>query len=185
MTTLATKYTSSSALRLVAIEELLSRSATFQTRIGASNETDAKLKIYAGEITLEDVLAMLEGGTLEVARPCAIIGLQAHLYQQIGQGAAIQLGVSGAVWLLLVDNATNQNSYKLSLLDFVDWTGNTIDDIANLVAQDVGATDYTLWPFSTAHMFLEPFRQDLADRKSDDYWIVGYIFADAINGGGA
>jgi hypothetical protein len=160
MTVLATQYTSSSALRLVAIEELVSRSARFQSRVGAGNATDAKTKVYAGEITLDDVLAMLEGGTLEVARPCAIIGLQAHLYQQIGQGAGTQLGASGAAWLLLLDNAQHSDNHKLSLLDFTDWTERR--------ARRHRATwSATTWARRTTRcgrsspcsMFLEPLRQ--------------------------
>jgi hypothetical protein len=183
MTTLATKYKGSLALRLTGVEELIARSATFQKRTGAPTIAAAKDKIYGGELTLLDVIEMVDGGTLEVARPCAIIGTQSHMYSQIGQGGSILLGASGAVWVLFVDNPSDPASYKLSLYDFCDWTSAVMDDVAELCGDDVGADDYTLWPFSAAHMFVEPFRQDLMDRKSDDYLLVGYSLADAIDGG--
>jgi hypothetical protein len=89
MTTLATQYTGSLAMRLKGAEELIARSARFQAKVGAGNSEEAKNKIYGGEVTIFDVLAALEGegGTLEVARPCAIIGVQGHLTSKSDRGA--------------------------------------------------------------------------------------------------
>ena len=173
-------YTGSLALRLVGAEELLARSAAFRKRVGAADSAQAKEKIFAGEITLEDVLAMVAGGTLQVARPCAVIGVQNHTYDQIGQGAAIELGASGAVWVLFVDNPRTGHDHKTSLLDFVDWISAVLDEVAASVADDIGAADYTLWPFSRAQLFFEPYRPDVADRKTDDFWLGGYLLFDAI-----
>jgi hypothetical protein len=72
------------------------------------------------------------------------------------------------VWILFLDNPTNPDTHKLSLLDFVDWTSATMDEVAANVAKDIGATDYTLWPFASIRMFLEPLRNDVVARQSDD-----------------
>jgi hypothetical protein len=180
-------YTGSLALRLAGAEELLARSATFQARCGkdSGDFSGAKTHIHAGELTLLDVVEMVEGGTLALARPCAILGVQMHSYTQISQGGGNTLGANGAVWVILTDNAKSPDNHKLSLLDFCDFASGVMDDIAQLFGQDYAeSTGSTLWPFSSIAMFMEPLRPDIADRQADDYWICGYMLRDAINGGG-
>jgi hypothetical protein len=79
-----------------------------------------------------------------------------------------------------MDNAQQPQSHKLSLLDFADWTSAVIDEVAALLGTDVTPNDgYTLWPFRSVQMFLEPLRTDIADRKADDYWVCGYALRDS------
>lgn len=174
-------YTGSLALRLVGAEELLARSEAFRRRVGAADIATAKNSVYFGELT--DVLNMAGGGTLALKRPCAILGADRHAYLQIGQGAQIDLGVDGGVWVIFCDNPKDPQNHKLSGFDFCDWFSRCMDEVAELCGQDVGAQDATLWPFNSVRMFLEPFRPDLADRESDDFWIAGYLLSDSINGG--
>lgn len=181
-----TTYSGSLALRLAGAEELIARSTAFQKRVGAGSIAQAKDKIYGGELTLIDVLEAVEGGTLAPARPCALIGPESHSYSQIAQPAGNVLGANGAVWVLFIDNASDPDNHKLSLLDFADWTSGTLDDIASLVGKDYGATGdgaTTLWPFNAVRMLFPPLRQDVADRKADDYWISGYVLFDSIGSG--
>lgn len=175
-------YTGSLALRLTGAEELLARSAAFRARVGAGTVAQAKERVYCGELTLDDVLAMLAGGTLEVARPCAILGVQRHSYTQLGQGAALTLGASGGVWVLFSDNPRTGHDHKTSLLDFTDWISAVMDEVAALVATDIGAANYTLWPFHRIELFFEPYRPDVADRETDDFWLGGYLLFDHIDG---
>jgi hypothetical protein len=182
-----TTYSGSLALRLVGAEDLFCRSAAFRKRIGAADSAAARANVHAGELTLEDVLAVIGGATLSVARPCVIIGVQSHSYVQIGQGAQIDLGTNGAVWAIFSDNARTPENHKLSMLDFVDWISQVTDQVAELVGRDRGEQDAesTLWPFSGIRQFFEPFRPDVADRQADDYWLGGYLLFDSINAGGA
>jgi hypothetical protein len=168
-------YTGSLALRLTAVEELLCRSARFRAQVGAGSERAAAAKVHGGE--LSDVLNLVAGGTLDVARPCAIIGAQRHGYVQIGQGSSLELLAVGAVWVMFLDNPKFPADYKLSLLDFADWTSRVMDEISLDVGRD------TRWPFSAIRMFFEPLRPDLADRAADDYWLGGYVLDDTVNAG--
>jgi hypothetical protein len=180
-------YNGSLAMRLAGTEELLVRTAAFRGKVGAANIDAAREKVYVGELL--DVLAMGEQGTLEVARPCAIIGIMSHSYSQIGQGAQIDLGANGAVWVLFADNPDCPEQHKQSCLNFVDWTSAVMDEVAGLVGRSVddgtGQLGLALWPFNSISMFFEPTRPDFADRRTgDDYWLGGYVLHDAINGGG-
>jgi hypothetical protein len=71
-----TPYSGSLALRLAGAEELIARAPAFQKKVGAANIDEAKKRIYGGEVTLIEVLEAITGGTLESARPCAVIGVQ-------------------------------------------------------------------------------------------------------------
>jgi hypothetical protein len=181
-----TTYSGSLALRLAGIEELLARSATFQKRMGAGSVSQAKDKIFAGEMTLLDALDAVEtGSTLSDVRPCAIVGPEMHSFMQLSQGSQLGLGADGAVWVLLTDNPKNPENHKLSLLDFTDWTSAVMDEVAALVGKDYGATGpgaTTLWPFNAIRMLLPPLRPDLADRQGEDYWLCGYVLFDSIGG---
>ena len=176
-------YTGSLALRLVGVEELLARSARFRQVVGAANIQAAKERVYVGELT--DVIELLASGTLDVKRPCAVIGVSEHQYVQLGQGAQIDLGVNGGVWVIFTDNAQCPTNHKDSCLDFIDWTSQTLDEVAEIVSRSVEGLEYTLWPFSGMRMFLEPIRSDVADRQAEDFWLSGYLLVDNINGGGA
>lgn len=181
-------YTGSLALRLAGAEELLVRTAEFRKKVGAANLDAARERVYVGELL--DVLAMQEEGTLKLARPCAVIGIMSHGYVQIGQGAQIDLGANGAVWMLFADNPDCPDQHKQSCLNFIDWTSAVMDELAGLVGRSVAnaageAGTVSLWPFSGISMFFEPTRPDFADRQSgDDYWLGGYVLHDAINAGG-
>lgn len=164
------------ALRLSGVEELLTRSEAFREHIGGADVIAARDSVYFGE--LADVLALVLEHTLAVKRPCAIVGVQRHEYVQIGAGARIEMGASGGVWVLFVDNPSNPTDHKRSFLDFTDWASRVLDEVTDEVGSD------TLWPFQHASMFLEPFRPDVADRQADDYFVMGYILADNINAPG-
>jgi hypothetical protein len=164
------------ALRLLGAEELLTRSEAFRDHVGAADADSAKDSVYFGE--LADVLALVLEHTLDVKRPCAIVGVQRHEYVQIGQGARIEMGASGAVWVLFVDKPADPNDHKASFLAFTDWASQVLDEVTDEVGHD------TLWPFHAATMFLEPFRPDIADRQSDDYFVMGYVLTDNINAPG-
>jgi hypothetical protein len=176
-------YTGSLALRLAGAEELLCRTARFRSVVGAQTVDEARAKVYVGELL--DVLAMGEAGTLEVTRPCAVLGIMSHGYEQIGQGAQLDLGADGAVWVLFTDNSKCPTDHKTSCLDFVDWTSTVMDQVAALVGQSVDDGAIALWPFSKISMFFEPTRPDFADRATgDDFWLGGYVLQDSINAGG-
>ena len=171
------------AMRLAGAEELLARSAAFRQRVGAASVNQAKKKISVGQVTLSDVLAMVEGGTREFARPCAIVGVHGHSYVQLAQGGQLDLGASGAVWVIFSDQSQQANDQKASMLDFCSWIGSVMDEVAQGVGKDYGASETTLWPFSQMQMFFEPFRSDLADRPAEDFWLGGYLLFDSIHGG--
>lgn len=162
-------------MRLEAAEQLLCRSAAFRQKVGAANAAAAAESVYAGE--LSSALELVAGGTLELKRPCAILGVNSHNYVQIGQGAANELLAIGSVWVLLFDNPAHKTNYKLSLLAFTDWVSQVLDEIS----RDVGGDQ---WPFTSLRQFTEPMRPDLADREADDWWMVGYILDDAMSAGG-
>lgn len=170
-------YTGSLALRLVGAEELLCGSAAFRSHVGGGSPEETKAKVRMGELT--DLLATLDAGqTLDVARPCAIVGVERHDYGQIGQGSLNLLGASGGVWVMFVDNPQQPTDHKRSLLAFVDWVSQVTDEIG------VGLADSDAWPFRRLVSFMEPFRPDLVDRQTDDFWLMGYVFSDSIDGGG-
>src|SRR5262245_12360124 len=127
-------YTGSLALRLVGAEELLCRSAAFRNHVGAADAVEAKGQVYAGELT--DVLELAAHNTLGVKRPCAIIGCESHRYVQISQGAQIDLGAEGGVWVLFFDNPAHSDNYKLSLYEFANWISAVMDDVARAVGKD-------------------------------------------------
>jgi len=173
--------TGSQAQRLVAAEDLLCRTEAFRRKVGAADALAAKEKVYAGELT--EVLNLVAGGTLDVARPSAILGVERHSYAAAAQNGQPVLLASGAVWLVFTDRPSNPTNHKRSLVDFVDWTSRVMDEMAELVGSDYGALDYTLWPFTQMHQFIEPFRPDVADRQADDYWLTGYVLLDSQSGG--
>jgi hypothetical protein len=162
-------------MRLEAAEQLLCRSAAFRQKLGAGNEAATAARVYAGE--LSGTLDLVAGGTLELKRPCAIIGINGHSYVQIGQGSTNQMQAVGAVWLLFIDNPEHKTNYKLSLLAFTEWVSKVMDEIAG----DLGGDQ---WPFTSIRNFSEPMRPDIADRESDDFWMIGYVLDDTANGGG-
>ena len=161
--------------RLAGAETLFIRSAAFRAHVGAADQLAAKANVYVGE--LHDVLALAEGHTLAVKRPSIVIGVESHGYVQVGQGAALELIAVGGVWVLFLDNPENPTDHKASLFAFTDWVSTVLDEVADDVGRDVQ------WPFFP-RMFLEPFRPDVADRQADDYWAMGYILMDNIEGGG-
>jgi len=162
------------AQRFIGAENLFCRSAAFRTRVGAADELAAKTSVYVGE--LHDVVALAEGQTLAVKRPGVVLGVESHGYVQVGQGSALELIAVGGIWALFLDNPANPTDHKASLFAFTDWVSSVLDEMATDVGRDVQ------WPF-IPRMFLEPFRPDVADRQSDDYWAMGYVLRDMIEGG--
>lgn len=168
--------TGSAALMLEGAETLLVRSTTFRTKVQAADQTVARQKVFFGE--LADALELTQGATLQGKRPGAIIGIDRHGYVQIGQGARILLGGTGAVWLMLVDNHNPDHTHKEGLLAFVDWTSTVFDEISEDVGRDVQ------WPFNHFDMVVEPYRPAIGDRKSDDFWLTVYLLSHHINAPG-
>jgi len=166
----------SAALRLAAAEAAIAASATFQARGGAANAAEAKARIHFDQVTVPaDELAA--GVTLEQRRPCCILALDRHGYVQIGEGAQILLGGTGAVIALFTDAPVDPTNHKASYLDCLDWISQVIDEVAAASAQNDN------WPFNAIELWLDPWRPALGDRAADDFWLMGYVLSDHINAG--
>jgi len=166
----------SAALRLSAAEAAIAASVTFQARVGAANPAAAKARIHFDQVTVPaDELAV--GVTLEQRRPCCILALDRHGYVQIGEGAQILLGGTGAVIALFADVPHDPADHKASYLDCIDWISQVIDEVAAVSAQNEN------WPFNAIDLWLDPWRPALGDREADDFWLMGYLLSDHINAG--
>jgi hypothetical protein len=165
----------SAALRLTKVEDLIAGTARFQTKTGAANATAAKQRVFYGE---QGVAAALEAGaTLSSLRPAVILCLDRHGYVQIGEGSRILLGGTGGIVAIFVDNPEQPDNHKQSLLAFVDWVSEVIDQLSAESGRDAA------WPVNSIELIFEPYRPNIADRKSDDFWLAAYLLADHINGG--
>jgi hypothetical protein len=167
--------TSSPALMVLGAERLLSESAAFRKRLGAADAGASKVAIYFSERGLDDLIK--PGDTLSEQRPFAVIGVAQHGYAQIGQGSGNDLGAMGGAYIVFSDNPKDRADSKASFIDFLDWIGSCIEDVAALVGQD----DH--FPFTAINMVYDPHRPNISARVSDDYWVAAYVLTFSVNGG--
>lgn len=166
----------SAALRLSSAEAAIAASAAFRARVGAASLIEAKKRIFFDQVAAapED---LAKGTTLETQRPCAILAIDKHGYIQIGEGAQILLGGTGAVLCIFTDTTRLAADHKASYLDFLDWISQVMDE----VAAESGRNEN--WPFNAIDMWLDPWRPSIGDREADDFWLGGYVLSDHINAG--
>jgi hypothetical protein len=166
---------SSPALMVLGAERLLVESEAFRKRVGAADAAACKTNVHYAEKGLDELLKA--GDTLAGQRPFAVVGVAQHSYAQIGQGAAIDLGATGGAYIVFSDNPREPKDSKASFIDFLDWIGSCIEDVAALVGQD----DH--FPFTAIHMVYDPHRPNISARTSDDYWVAAYVLTFSVNGG--
>jgi|GEM_PF-3866914 len=161
--------TGSLALPLAGIEELLSRSATFQAAAGKDAAGLKRDHIYFGR---RELPADAEYGETLVSQnaPYVVVHASMHSYLQVGQGVEYTLANDGGMVVEFIMAARSDESYKQGYLRFTDYMSAVVDEISELVGRD------TLWPFNKFEMLEEPFRPNIVDRHGDDFWLGTYLF---------
>jgi hypothetical protein len=160
------------AIARVGVEQLLADSKTFRASVGAANADQAKQRIHYTEIRSFDEAAM----PARTERPCVLLVTDTFAYDQIGQSAGIDLGASGGVAAVCLKNSLAGSDDKAITLDYENWLGGILDDIRELLAQP---NDY--FPFRQIQLIEGPFRADLTERASDDYWAAVLLFSHNVN----
>ncbi len=173
----------SSSLRLAleGARDLVAASTTFQTRRGVASATAALPYIKFDE---EVAQYLQPGETLAPQRPFAVIGIDRHGFLQISQGLQVNLGATGGVLVLLSDNPREAAQHGASFLDFSDFVGGVMDDVASNSGKSYNAGASSYWPFNSIELVVDPYRPPLTERQSDDFWIAGFVLGHSINSGG-
>ncbi len=168
--------TSSMARSIASAITLLSRSATFQTRVGAASAAAALPHIYGYE--------PYRAGVEDHAdhRPRAIVDFSENFQWLPLQRACthIRLDVAGQVLVILEDNAnfnwldeTSDADFNDSFIDFSNFAGGVMDDMSGLLND----ATYDSFGFQSITMLSPPVRTDIADRSSDhDFWFAVFAF---------
>lgn len=180
--------TSSVALAVQSLIDLVAASRTFQDRVedfhgyehGSVNATVAKNHIFAF-----DQFSSMEGS--KEARPFAMVGLMQHLYEANVMCSQLNHQTGGTLFLVLVDDArhtdvfsdTPTDSYNDSYLDALNFFGGVLDDLTGTTLANA-----TFPPFRFETV-VEPTRPDVAERQTDDFWLVVYSCNFGSEGRGA
>lgn len=150
---------------LLGLEDLLVASPTFRASVGAADPDLARQRVH-----WLDLWQVQEAFPARDRRPCAILLTERHSYAQIGVGAQVDLGASGAVAAIFVRNADPGQDNRQLVLGFATWLGGILDDVAELV----GRGDY--FPFRAIELVEGPVRAALEERASDDYFVAAVTF---------
>lgn len=178
--------------KILQLEDMVARSATFQAAVGADDETEALDHIHydyilTGESGLDDDLDLQR---LVNLLPCAVI-LTAEQLQ--GQGISFssrhRLRAEGAFGLLLAafDSQNGQadaNSHakrKLATIDFANFYGSVIDEVMLLAGtgsdgvERLPVDQYTLdVPPIRSHPFLDSAANTPSPGDFAPWWLVGF-----------
>jgi len=179
--------TSSAAIAVQSLIDLVAASTTFQDRIETYHNltpdsvTSAIAKKY---IYGFDQFSETEGS--REARPFAVVGLMQHLYEANVMCGQLNHQTSGTLFLVLCDNARNTNTegnppadgYNDSYIDALNFFGGVLD---NLTGAALASSPFPPLRFETA---VEPTRPDIHHRQTDDFWLVVYSANFGNEGGG-
>lgn len=158
--------TSSLALAIDGLRQLVAESATFRTRVGAANQAEALEKVFVSDVEVSE-----EEGLIVGLRPFAIVFVIDSRYRHLGAGPQHQAG--GAIGLLLTDNAQftgPDDAPEDSEIDFWNFAGGAVDDIAFLLA---GGGDR--WPFIEPQL-VDFGRNSWVEGENEDFWSANYQF---------
>lgn len=169
--------TSSVAIAVQSLIDLVAASTTFQDRVelyhsltpGSVNTAVAKNYIYAF-----DQFSGLEGS--KEARPFALVGLMQHLFESNVMCSQLNHQTGGTLFLVLVDDArktditgpTPADDYNDSYIDALNFFGGVLDD---LTGPNLANSPF---PPLRIETIIEPTRPDVAERQTDDFWLVVY-----------
>ena len=132
--------------------DLLANSVTFQQRIGVASAADAYQKIFRTWKRLPT------GAEFDQARPYAVVLSLPELEYQLDSGGQRNwLLPTGAVWIFLTDNDRFPGDVDDSGIDFGNFVGGVMQDIANQAA-----VDGNLAVIGVSLEAFEPFNDDLS-----------------------
>jgi len=179
--------TSSAAIAVQSLIDLVAASTTFQDRVeayhgfapGTVDSAIAKDFIFAF-----DQFSNIEGS--RELRPFALVGLLQHLYQANVMCGQLNHQTSGTLFLVLVDDARYVDirpgqaidSYNDSYIDALNFFGGVLDDLTGAA---LASSPFPPLRFETV---VEPTRPDIHERQTDDFWITVYSANFGNEGGG-
>ena len=163
--------TSSMAIALSGIVDLLAQSTVFQNRMAAwhdeaASEANARLHIFGFD-------QYNPADDSNIVRPFAVVGTTRHVWDAICQGSVIQYLPTGTVLVILVDDARYADCFRDnavdgqldSYMDALNWMGGIFDGWSGSVGTGAG------FPIPHIEPVVEPSRPDVTARESDDFWI--------------
>lgn len=166
--------TSSLALAVQGLIDLIAESTTFQNRVAtyhsiAASEANARLHIYGF-----DQFDNIEGS--RDMRPFAIVGVAQHIHEAVAMCSQIQHNSKGTLILTLVDNARYTDTrgddpaddYNDSYIDFCNFVGGVLDGLNGAALEDAAFPPYNI------ETIVEPSRPPVVERETDDHWIAIY-----------
>lgn len=166
--------TSTLALAVDDIVDLVAQSATFQQRVAtyhgvAASDANARLHIFGFD-------QWEPGNDSLCVRPFAVVGVTEHVMSNLCQGAATNYHPRGGLVLILVDDArftdwqgdSAVDNQIDSYMDALNWMSGVVQDFNNVA----GGGGHFNWP--EIETIIEPSRSSIVDRQSDDFWIVMY-----------
>lgn len=173
----------SSSLRLAleGARDLVAASSTFQTRRGVATAAAAAPFLKFHE---EAVIFLQPGVTLAEQRPFGVIGIDRHGFLQIGQGLQVHLGATGGILVLLSDNPRTPDNHSESFVDFSDFVGGVMDDVAANSGKSYNAGANSYWPFNSIELVVDPYRPPMTESEADDFWVAAFVLGHSINSGG-
>lgn len=166
---MTTAEDSKSALRLwhEQLETLLVATESFRERVGKTAMIAAREHVF---FDTEDIESFDAADATHDSRPLALISGEEFGYQRYGQDSTIHLSAAGVMSLLLIDNPRTPSNYKASKLEFLDFAGNVIDEMAALSGTD----DFL--PVEAIGVTGMPQRAPYKNRASDDWWAMAATF---------
>lgn len=178
--------------KILQLEDMIARSATFQAAVGADNETEALDSIHY-EYALLDESGLdndLDLTRLVSLLPCAVIlTAEQFQYRGVSYSGRHRLRAEGAFGLLLADfdsqnDEVSKNSRakrKLATLDFANFYGSVIDEVMQLAGtgedniERLPIDQVTLdVPPTRSHPFLDPAANAPSPGEFAPWWHVGF-----------
>lgn len=145
---------------IAALATTLADCAAFRARVMAGSRADALRSIHYG--------ALIDAEGLRLKRPFASLWFAVAGANAIADGMSVDLRSGGGIWLRFEDNAEHQDCPADSYTDFLNFVGETIDQLHELA----GYNDYL--PIQDTDMVLQPTRTPRTLRTSqsgeNDYW---------------
>lgn len=160
--------TASSALArwLEKLRDLVAASETFQDRLEVDTAAETHDHIfYDLAIVFDDTVTEEQ---LRAMRPFVIVTEMDTLWQKIGVGNGPDMAFSGELVIWIEANAEYADNHNDSKIDFCNFAGGIVDDLAALTGQ----TGYEDAP--QIRQLQATQRTDVKDRETDDFWWVCY-----------
>lgn len=167
------------ALRGLALQ--VATSATFQARLAAADVAAAQQKIFYDAALIAEPLE-----TLARLRPFALVIADEHGYEQFAEGLGIETGALGSLLIVLSDNVRGGLDHSASYLDFCDFCGGVLDDVAALngSAYDAGTGPGSgaYFPWRSCELLHRPMRSPREEQTAGhDYWWAAYRFVWSVS----